>query len=279
MNLWLKLIEQIQLSLATMTETAALFWRGVWAQFSLLGLIDIALVFAVLWWLYRRLRRTDLIKIFPKILFLLLLALLARTLGLWALFIVASSLTLVALLAIAALYAPEIKAVLEASGLKLASAVHQPRASVGNIQQMIQAVSEAVAVLARAKKPALIIIKKDKSLVRLIDNGTKMNSVATSELLIDFFGNGSVLGRGAAIIDGNRIVSAGSTLLTPRAKVLFSAVNPVIKKVAKDWGAVIVVVNKTIGDVSLVVGEDVYKNLTPAELSRRLQAIFVYSAT
>ena len=72
MNLWLKLIEQIQLSWATVESTAALFWQGIAGQFSLLGLIDIVLVFAVLWWLYKKLRRSDLIKIFPKILFLLL---------------------------------------------------------------------------------------------------------------------------------------------------------------------------------------------------------------
>ena len=88
MNLWLKLIDQIQLSWDTAAGTAGLFWQSAAAQFTLWGLIDILLVFGLLWWLYRRLRRSDLIKIFPKILFLLLLALLARTLGLWALFIV-----------------------------------------------------------------------------------------------------------------------------------------------------------------------------------------------
>ncbi|OGB73373.1 hypothetical protein A3K24_00645 [candidate division Kazan bacterium RIFCSPHIGHO2_01_FULL_44_14] len=276
MNLWLKLIEQIQLSWATVESTAALFWQGIAGQFSLLGLIDIVLVFAVLWWLYKKLRRSDLIKIFPKILFLLLMALIARTLGLWALFIVASSLIMIALLAVAALYAPEIKAVLESTGPRLNPAGTQPRASVGDIQQMIKAVAEATAVLSRAHKPSLIVIKKDKSLIRLIENGTKMNSVVTSELLIDFFGNGSVLGRGAVIIDTNRIVSAGSTLLSPRAKVLFSATNPIIKKVAKDWGTVVVVVNKTIGDIMLLHGDDTYKNLTPSELSRILKTILVY---
>ncbi|HCL47468.1 TPA: hypothetical protein DHW58_00550 [Patescibacteria group bacterium] len=279
MNLWLKLIDQIQLSWDTAAGTAGLFWQSAAAQFTLWGLIDILLVFGLLWWLYRRLRRSDLIKIFPKILFLLLLALLARTLGLWALFIVTSSLTVVALLAIAALYAPEIKGVLETTGPKLPSFGDQPRASVGDVQTMIRAVAEAAAVLSRGHKPALFVIKKDKSLTRLIDNGTRMHSLVKSELLIDFFGNGSVLGRGAAVIEANRIVAAGSTLLQPRAKVLFSTTNPAVRKVAKDWGADVVVVNKMVGDISLIHRDDVYKDLTPSELSKRLQTIFVYPSS
>ena len=168
---------------------------------------------------------------------------------------------------------------LETAGPKWASPTHQHRVSVGDIQQVIKAIAEAMAVLARAKKPALFVIKKDRSLSRLIDNGTRMHSPVTSELLIDFFNNGSVLGRGAAVIDGNRIVAAGSTLLRPRAKVLFSPTNLNIKKVARDWGAVVVVVNKTIGNIALLSGEEVYTNLTPQELSRRLQHIFIYPTT
>jgi diadenylate cyclase len=274
MNLWLKLIEQFQLSGHAATETARLFWQGIANQISLLGLVDVALVFGLLWWIYRKLRQTDLIKIFPRILWLLVIVLVARMLGLLALFYVAGFLLVIVLLAIGALYAPEIKRVLETPA-ELPKDTAKNRFSTGDLQSMVQAVGEAMAVLTRSHQPALIMIRTDKPVTRLIETGTKMNAQVRSELLIDFFASGSNLSRGAVIIEGNRIVAAGSTLLRPNAKVLFSATNATIQKVAKEFHVIVIISNKTIGDVSLVYRDDYYKHLSPRDLTRVLQTILV----
>ena len=274
---WEILISQLHISWTQLSATATLFWSSLFHQFSLLSLLDVILVFAPLWWLYRKLRRTELIKIFPKIFLLLIIVLLARTLGLWALFYVTSALLFITILALGALYAPEIKHILEADvNLNYQRRAASPQTSTGDMQTAIKVIIEALAVLTRAHRPALIVIKKDRSLMRLVDNGTKVNSPLRADLLIDFFTNGSVLSKGAVIVEGNKIVAAGSSLLKPHARVLFSAAHPAIQRTAKELGAVVVIVNKTLGNLGLVYGDNTYKNLALADLTKLLQNILVY---
>lgn len=276
-NWWQVFISQINSSTVQIRETAGLFWDGLVHQLSLISIIDAVLVFALLWWIYRKLRRSELIKIFPKVFLLLVFILLARVIGLWAVVYVTSAILIIVLLAIGALYAPDIKHILELD-IKLK---YHPRAlmtqvSTGDIQSTIKTVIEALAVLTRAQKPALIIIKKDRPLTRLVENGTKMNSLLKPDLLIDFFTSGSELSKGAVVIEHNKIVAAGSTLFRPHTKILFNPTNPLLQRVAKELGAVVVVSNKTAGDIGLIHGEHSYKNLELADLSRLLQNILVY---
>jgi DNA integrity scanning protein DisA with diadenylate cyclase activity len=276
-NWWDIFISHLAGSFQQMGESASLFWGGLTSQLSLIGLIDLALVASLLWWLYRRLRRSELLAIFPRIFILLIIVLAARILGFWAMFYVGGTLFVITLLAVAALYAPEIKHILIAD-IKFSS---HPRATTQNVstadyQTAIKTVVEALAVLTHSQKPALLMIKRDKPFTRLVENGTKMNSPLRAELLIDFFANGSGLSRGAALIDGNKIIGSGSTLFKSNAKVLFNSTNPMIQRAAKELNAVVIISNKTVGDINVVVGDNTYKNLALADLSKLLQNILVY---
>ncbi len=273
--MWATFVNHIELTIASIGNTAGLFWDGLIAQVSFLAIIDVLLVFGLLWWIYKKLRRTDLIKILPKLFLLLIIMLVARILGLITLFYVTGAVIVIVILALAALYAPEIKHILEESQLIILKDTQSVRTSTGDTQGMIRALGEALAVLVKAQKPALVVIKKEGSLARLIENGTKMNSKVKSELIIDFFANGSTLGKGAVVIEGDRIVAAGSTLLKRGGRVLFNTSNPAIQRVAKDTGAVVIVANKTVGDIAVLTKDNIYKNLSPRELTRILQTILI----
>lgn len=277
MDLLTTIIQAFTSEFALVGNNASQFIQTLQAGISIISLIDVVLVFWILWWLYRKLRRSDLIKILPRLFLLLIVVLLARLLGLWALFYVTGFLLLISLLSIASLYATDIKHILETNFAKL---IHHHAAhpvSTADWQHMIKALSEALSVLVRSHQSALIIIKKDKPLTRLAENGTKMNSIIKPELIIDFFSSGSNLSKGAVIIEGNKIIAAGSTLWQPNAKILFNTNNPAITRAANDLRAVVIVVNRTIGDINLLTGEDSYKNLSPRDLARLLQNILIYN--
>lgn len=270
------LINFLQTGINEAASTTQLFIEVALTRLSVIGILDIVIIVAILTWLFRQLRRSDLIKVLPRLLTLLLIMLVARLLGLWSVFYLTGFLLVISLLALGSLYASEIKSILE---LKVAKPVDPHKAhpiSTADLQTMIKAISEAMAVLVRSQKSALIVIKRHKSINRLAENGSKMNSVVKAELLIDFFTSGSNLSKGAVIIEGNRIVSAGSTLWRPNAKVLFSITNPQVMQVADDLDAIVIVANKTIGDINLLVGDDKYKNLSPQDLTRLLQNILIY---
>jgi DNA integrity scanning protein DisA with diadenylate cyclase activity len=276
-NWWGELLSQFSISLEQIRETATLFWLGLVGQFSLIGLVDLILVITVLWWLYRKLRRTELITIFPKVFLLLIFVLLSRIMGLWALCYLSGFLLLIVLLAISALYAPEIKHILT-SDLKISQhpRTATPNVSTGDMQTAIKTVVEALAVLSRSKKPALFIIKRDKPLTRLVENGTKMNSPLKPDLLIDFFSTDSALSKGATLVDGNKIIAAGSTLFRANARILFNVTNPMIQRAAKELNAVVILSNRTVGDISVIVGDNTYKKLALGDLAKLLQNILVY---
>ncbi|RLC37878.1 hypothetical protein DRH29_00480 [candidate division Kazan bacterium] len=276
MIMWEVFLNHIGDTISALASTAGLFWENIVSGVTLIGIIDTLLVFGLLWWIYKRLRRSELIRIFPRVLILLIIMLLSKMLGMLALFYVSAFILVIVLLAIGVLYAPEVKNVLEMPVIKMFNQVRPNRFVPTDIQKTIKALGEALAVLSRARKLALIIIKKDKSLARLLENSTKMNSRVRSDLLIDFFANGSVLGKGAVIIDGNKIVGAGSTLFKKDAKVLFNINDRLVRKVAKDLGAVVIVANKAAGDINVIHNDDVYKNLSPQDLVRVLQTIFIY---
>ena len=276
MVMWEVFLNHIGDTMSALASTAGLFWENIVSGVTLIGIIDTLLVFGLLWWIYKRLRRSELIRIFPRVLILLVIMLLSKMLGMLALFYVSAFILVIVLLAIGVLYAPEVKNVLEMPVIKMFNQVRPNRSVPTDIQGTIKALGEALAVLSRARKLALIIIKKDKSLARLLENSTKMNSRVRSDLLIDFFANGSVLGKGAVIIDGNKIVGAGSTLFKKDAKVLFNINDRLVRKVAKDLGAVVIVANKAAGDINVIHNDDVYKNLSPRDLVRVLQTIFIY---
>ncbi len=272
--MWATFLNHIDATIVSVGNTATLFWQGLIAQISLLAIIDVLLVFALLWWIYKKMRRADIIKVLPKIFLLLLIMLVARILGLTTLFYVVGAIMVLVLLSLAALYAPEIKNVLE-SQVVIFKDTQPVRTSTGDSQGVIRSLGEAFAVLAKAQKPALVVIKHSKPLTRLIENGTRMNSRVKSELIIDFFANGSALSKGAVVIEGGRIVAAGSTLFRKNSRVLFNVTNPIIRRVAKDLGAVVVVASRMAGDIAVAHGDNIYKNLSPQDLSRILQNILL----
>jgi len=276
MTMWEVFFNHIGNTFSALANTTGLFWENIVNGITLVGIVDTLLVFGLLWWIYKRLRRSELIKIFPRVFILLIMMLLSKMFGLLALFYVSAFILVIVLLAVGVLYAPEVKNVLELPVIKLPSQARSGRATSVDIQGTIKTIGEALAVLSRAHKSALIIIRKDKPLTRLTENGTKMNSQVRSDLLIDFFANGSILGKGAVIIDGKKIIGAGSTLFKKGTKILFSINDRSVKKAAKDLGAVVIVANKAISDINVMYNDDVYKNLSPQDLVRVLQTIFIY---
>lgn len=259
-------------------STALLFLESVTSQLNLLGILDIAAIFGLLYWISRKLRRSELQRAFPRLLILLAISLIARLIGLWALFYFTGGLFVISVLAVASLYAAEIKALLETAETKHQYNRPQP-ITTADLQTMIRSVCEAMAVLVRSQKSVLIVIKKHKPVQRLIENGTKMHAPAKPEAIIDIFSGTSQLAKGAVIIEGNHLVSAGSTLWQPNAKVLFSATNPAVMRVARDMKAVVILSNKTIGDIHVLDGENSYKNISPQDLVKLLQNIFIYHST
>ena len=90
-----------------------------------------------------------------------------------------------------------------------------------DILAMISNVAKATTLLARDKIGALIVIERDTGIAELMETGTRIDAVVSTELLLNIFMPNSPLHDGAVIIRGNRIMAAGCYL--PSLKTRISA--------------------------------------------------------
>ena len=78
--------------------------------------------------------------------------------------------------------------------------------------RLIEAFMKSVSYMAKRRIGALISIEKETGLSEYIETGTRMDSMITSELLINIFIPNTPLHDGAVIVQSNRIAAAGCYL-------------------------------------------------------------------
>jgi diadenylate cyclase len=142
-----------------------------------------------------------------------------------------------------------------------------------NINDRITEVIKSVNFLSRRKIGALIVFERDTGLNDYIESGIRMESRASSELLINIFIPNTPLHDGAVIMRGDQIMASGCYL--PLSE------NPFISKelgtrhraaigVSEVSDAVAVVVSEETGQVSLAVGGLVVRDIKEESLISKL---------
>ena len=90
----------------------------------------------------------------------------------------------------------------------LASIGSNPFASRSTRSGVLDSIFQAALKLAGEKTGALIVLEGDQGLRELIEGGTRLDAVPSTELLVDIFQTSSLLHDGAVIVSQSRIASA-----------------------------------------------------------------------
>ncbi len=174
------------------------------------ALIEIFILFVVLYLVLRFLQGTRGAGLLRGLVFLVMMALMlvllfVEKLRLYRIeFLMQPEAVLVFLLPIVVVFQPEIRRILLRLGeAPLLTRLFRPEAPV------VPEIVEAVYNLANRKIGALIAIERDVGLGVFVEAGTPLNAQITRSLIVTIFWPGSPLHDGAAIIRGNRIVAAG----------------------------------------------------------------------
>lgn len=262
---WRLLLAQAQLSIGSLS-----------AVFNLVTALDILLLLLILWWLWIKIRKTQLTRTLPTFFGLLLILLISKLLGLIALFYATSVLLVVFLIAAVLIYGQELRQLVEHSlngdkHLNKVRPLGQPELS-----NFVRDLADTSAALAKSKTPALLVIKTTKPLNRLIENGTPLKTHFSKDFVLDIFSHRSRLSSGAMIVDSGTVAAAGSTLtISSPKRFAFSLANPVLKQVAWHWEAIVVITHKQAETLSLLYKDQVYSKLAPGSLERVLRAILL----
>lgn len=249
-------------------------WSGIAEIFNLTTLLDILIVLLVLWWLWNKIKRTALSGMIPKIGIVLLVMFLAKLLGLIAVFYTAFVGLLVMLISIGVIYHQDLKKLWDS---ELAYAVIAKKSVMNgeyDAKKFLSELSETVLTLAKSRTPALLVVRTDIPLNKLIIGSTPLYAPFSKEFVWDIFAHRSKLSSGAMIIDRGIVIAAGSTLSKNAPKrFLFNLNNSAISAAARDHDALIIITHKDKEDISLLHKDSSYTKLSPNNLDRILKTI------
>ena len=149
-------------------------------------------------------------------------------------------------------------------------------------QDFVARICNSVSYLVSKRYGALIAISRSNKLSEYAKTGTKLDAVCSRELLGTIFHPKTLLHDGAVIINNERIVAAGY-ILPVTAKELKDRSLGLRHRagigVAELSDAVVIIVSEETGNVSLVVGNMMQRDISVSMLSTRLtELIYHYTS-
>ncbi|MFC5602000.1 diadenylate cyclase CdaA [Sporosarcina koreensis] len=245
------------------------------------NIVDVLLVWFVFYKLITIIKGTKAVQLLKGIFVILFARIFTEYLGLDTLKWMLDQVLMFGFLAIIILFQPEIRRALEQLGrgrLFARSAMQEEEER----DRMIEAFTKSVSYMAKRRIGALISIERETGLSEYIETGTPLNSIVTSELLINIFIPNTPLHDGAVILQKNRIAAAGCYL--PLSE------NPFISKelgtrhraalgISEVTDAITVVVSEETGAVSITANGDINRNLSMDEFEMQLRQIWFGAET
>lgn len=234
------------------------------------------LIYNILIWV-KQTRAWNLLKgIIVVLVFVLLAVIFQMNTILW----IAKKTINVAVIAIIIVFQPELRRALEVLGRKnfltsllpIDAQKNQERFSERVTNELVKATYE----MAKVKTGALIVIEQDVSLKEYERTGIELDSLVSSQLLINIFEHNTPLHDGAIIIRGNRIVSATCYLPLSDNMGLSKELGTRHRAavgISEVCDALTIVVSEETGNVSIAIGGELYRNVDAEYLKGKLNSI------
>jgi uncharacterized protein (TIGR00159 family) len=249
-------------------------------HFTFIDLIDIILVAAVIFIIFRWIRGSSAMNIFIAIIILFLVRVLATALNMRMISALLGAILDVGALAIIIIFQPEIRRFLNnigktAGNNTLVKHLLRNRNAESIDSSVISDVVSAVDQMSRKKTGALIVIRRRDNLQSIIATGDSIDAKVGERLIMNIFFKNSPLHDGAMIIGGDRIVAARCTLpITERLDLpaSYGMRHRAAIGIAEQCDADVIVVSEETGHVSFVRGSELTRIENPNTLKLKLQA-------
>jgi diadenylate cyclase len=241
------------------------------------GLIDIALVAAIVYAGLFVIRGTPAVQLLRGLLVIIAVAgVLTSILHLTAFNWLIRNTLPALFVAIPVIFQPELRRALERLGR---AGPWLERLSAGDQQHVIGQIAKAVDALSRQQIGALIVLEQKTGLRQYIDTGVAIDGLVSSELLETIFNKNSALHDAAVIIRADHIVAAGCVLPLTAHEFpdrQYGTRHSAAIGVTEQTDAISVVVSEETGSISIARNGRMVHNLDQARLSKILQ-LFTHS--
>lgn len=182
-------------------------------KIEIIDILEIIILSIILYFCIRWIKNTRAYTLIKGLLLLTIFLILVTLLQMNTILYIMKSVATVALTALVVIFQPELRKGLEQLGQKNVFSSILPfemereteeRYSEKTVNELVRAVYD----MGEVKTGALIVIEKDILLTDYINTGIMLDSLVSSQLLINIFEHNTPLHDGAIIIRGDRIVSA-----------------------------------------------------------------------
>ena len=192
------------------------------------------------------------------------------------------------IIAIVVVFQPELRHALESMGKSKLSNITFLNFSTEKvdddtvIRECIKEVVEGVTELSKHDVGALIVFERETKLGEIISTGTIVNAEPSKELIGNIFFHNAPLHDGATIIRNGRVYASGCFLpLSQNYDIsnMLGTRHRAALGMSENSDAVTVVVSEETGIISMAINGNLYRDLTPSFLKKRLEELLVPEKT
>ena len=247
--------------------------------FTFIDFIDIILVAAIMFWIYRATRGTNDPNIISGIIMIYLIWVVVRTLNMELLSNILGQFVSVGVIALIIVFQPEIRRFLQMIGMRqkrfnfIARIFNRnDNTSVTIIAPIVQACRE----MSAHKTGALIVIGRQSDLRLITEGGIAIDAKISTPLLENIFFKNAPLHDGAVVIEGDRIVAAKCILPVTQSDVpkSYGTRHRAAIGMSEISDAIILVVSEETGGISIAHGGTIHRDIAPDQLANLLQRHF-----
>jgi diadenylate cyclase len=216
--------------------------------------------------------------LFKGIIFLLVFILFASIFEMNTILWIASKTINVGIIAVIIIFQPELRKALEQLGRKNILTTLFPIDSQRNVDERfsdktVNEIARAVFEMGSVRTGALIVIERDINLSEYENTGIEVDSLVTSQLLINIFEHNTPLHDGAVIIRGNRIAAATCYLPLSDNMGLSKELGTRHRAgvgISEVSDSMTIIVSEETGKVSIAMGGELTRNVDSEYLRSKL---------
>lgn len=250
-------------------------------KIQIIDLIEILILSVLLYYCILWIKSTRAYALLKGLLVILIFVLIAELFEMNTILWILKNVATVALTAIIIIFHPELRKALEQLGQKnmITSIIPFEGGKEGDERYSDKTINEivrAVYDMSDVKTGALIVIELNILLTEYANTGISLDSILTSQLLLNIFEHNTPLHDGAIIVKGDRVVSATCYLPLSDSTVVgkqFGTRHRAALGISEVSDSFTIVVSEETGRVSYAQGGKLTTAVTPSELREQLHKI------
>ncbi len=228
-------------------------------------IIDISLVWVIIYFVLKNIKNNvKMVLLFKGVAIILVVKVLSDILNLTTIGLLLEYVIMWGPLALVIIFQPEIRSMLEHLGRKQLLGRHKVL-TLDEREKLVYEVMNAVDYLRKSRIGALIVLERDISLNEYIERSKPIYGDISSELLISIFFPRNPLHDGGAIIQGNKITSAGAVFpisINSKISKKLGTRHRAAIGISEESDAIAIVVSEETGKISIAIGGTLNYNLS-----------------